>query len=136
MKTELDVLDTLCKFLNDNLDIPAVVDYPDTDNMKSSTMIYIEPEDAEYQPLTISSDLAILHATIYIIAKKDTPTNLLQKVFRHSDEVFTLIRQNQTLNGFVEFSNITAMEYYPAVEANKNIKAIELSLDLQWTKDW
>lgn len=136
MKCELDVLEQLTKVLNDGLDIEVVLDYPDTDNMPHSTMVYVEPENADYEPLTTSSDLAVLHATLYIMAKKEKATELLKKVFRYANSIFSLIRENQTLDGFIDFATITSLIYYPSVDVNTSIKAIELSLDLQWTKDW
>lgn len=136
MKTELDVLNQLRSFLEDNLDVPVLLDYPIPDNMPHSTTVYIEPEEAVYESLTMSSDMAVLHATIYILSKKDKSEELLKKVFKYSEQITTLIRENQTLNGFLDFSTINTLTYYPEVDVSKSVKAIELSLDLQWTKDW
>lgn len=136
MKSELDVLNQLQSFLEKNLDVPVLLDYPMPDNMPQSTVVYIEPEEAEYEALTMYSDVAVLHSTIYILAKKDKSEELLKRVFKYSEQIFTLIRENQTLDGFLDFAVVNTLTYYPEVEVNKSIKAIEISLDLQWTKDW
>ena len=147
MKTEMDVLnrlrDTIANYINDYVpedlfieDMQVVVDYPDTDNMPKGTMVYIEPENAEYSTLTMDSDLTVLNATLYILCKKEASNVLLQRVFKYASAISSLIRQHQSLDEYIDFTTINTLEFYPSVDASKTIKAIELSISLQWEKDW
>lgn len=147
MKTELDVLEQLKKVIEEQLngyivDKPLIdsnnvsIDYPDVDNMPRSTMFYIQPDMESLETASLTSDLAAMETTIYIIAKKDQQEKLIEKVFIYYTSLYLLLRQNQSLDNFVDFIEVYNMDYYPAVTAQKNTVAIEVSLRIQWEKDW
>lgn len=154
MKSELGILNKLQQIIatkiNDYLDedlentgeLPTLsienvkVDYPDTDTMPKSTMIYLEPDSENIETLTNQSDLASFSVTAYILVKRDLQENLLKKVFGYSTALYSLLKKDQSLDGYVDFINIEYMQFYPAVEANPNIKAIELTILINWSKDW
>ena len=41
-----------------------------------------------------------------------------------------------TLDGAVDFTDINDVTFYPAVEANPNVRGAELSLKIRYTKDY
>jgi hypothetical protein len=47
-----------------------------------------------------------------------------------------MLKNNQTLDGFIDFAKITDMDYYPAVSEIANITAIEVKLELLWSKEF
>lgn len=112
------------------------IDYPNTDNMPKSTMIYIEPENESIEVLSNQSDLASFNVTVYVLVKNDNSENLIKKVFGYSTAIYSLLKNNQTLDGVVDFITADNLIYYPAVEANAGIKAVELSVNIDWSKDW
>lgn len=152
MKTELQVLDCLkdliaadlANFLDtsgeaeqqsfgsDNIKI----DFPDVDKMKKSTMLFIQPDYESIEDLSMNSDIATLHTTLFIFCKAAPSEILIRRVFNYYTAFYTLLRSNQTLNGFIDFSKITDMDYYPAVAASSTTTAIEVKLQLQWAKQF
>jgi hypothetical protein len=157
MKTELEVLQQLQTFISTNLntyitnphdldeedlDIPditisnVVIDYPDTDNMKCETMFYIVPDIENFNNLTMSSDLAELDATIFILTKKDKQENLISKIFAYFSAFYQCIKADSSINSYVDNTNLSTMEFFPAVEGNKSIVGIEVHLQMQFTKDY
>lgn len=147
MKTEMDVLKQLKKVIEEQLngyivDFPLIgsdnveIDYPDVDNMRKTTMFYIQPDMEAIESVALTSDLAVMETTIYIITKKDLQEKLIEKVFNYYTCLYLLLRQNQSLDNFVDFIEVYSMDYYPAVTAQKNTVSIEVSLRIQWEKDW
>lgn len=152
MKSELQVLnqlkDVIAKQLNNYLhedeensgvldkisDRNIVVDFPDPDNMPCSTMFWIEPEVSDISDLTSLADLEQMTLSVYIMCKRAKSEVLIQKVFGYFTALFALIRNNMTLDEFVDFAKITTMEFYPAVDASKTIAAIEATMQIQWEK--
>ena len=154
MKTELQVLnqykDVIAKQLNNYLhedeensgildpidENNVVIDYPDPDNMRKSTMFFIQPETSEISDLTSIADLEEMTITTYIICKRDKSETLIKKVFGYFTSLFALVRDNTTLDGFVDFTKITTMEFYPAVDASKTVAAIEVTSLIQFEKPY
>ena len=150
MKTEMDVLRRLKETIETQLNNfitnesivgkidknNVVIDFPDVDNMPRNTMFYIEPESEQIENLTVCSDQAQMGATVYIMLKKDKHETLIEKVFEYFNYLYCLLRSNQDLDSFIDFLEITNMEYFPAVTASNTIVAIEATLALQWSKDF
>ena len=40
------------------------------------------------------------------------------------------------LEGTVDFSRVTNAEFYPAIDLNKNVQGAEVSVALEYTKDF
>ena len=152
MKTELQVLERLKdvistqlnKYLKEDkenfellelIDSDNVeIDFPDTDNFRKKTMFWVEPQTEDIEDLTTGSDLAQMQLSIYILCKRDKSENLVKKVFGYFTALFALIKDNQTLDEFVDFTKITTMEFYPAVTADRTIAGIEASVQIQYEK--
>ncbi|MBO4393408.1 MAG: hypothetical protein J5800_03605 [Spirochaetales bacterium] len=148
MRNELTILNALKTVvqtqLNDYLDenLPnlgernVAIDFPDTDQMPMKTMLYIQPNWANYEDLSTESDLSNFGITLFIVCKKDTQENLTRKIYGYFNALYSLIRANISLDGEVDFSSITDADFYPAVEGNRNIQAIEVSITVTYTKDF
>lgn len=151
MKTEMKVLDrlkdTIVSQLGDHFSITEeelegigdaniAIDFPDVDSMRKHSMFYIQPDYENIEDLSMSSDLAVMNATVFILCKGASTEKLIRRVFGYYTALYVLLRGNQTLNGFIDFVRVTDMDYYPAVTASATITAIEISVQLQWTKQF
>lgn len=148
MKTEMQVLERLAELIPEGLkehltdekvksDLSALnvrIDFPDTDNMRKDNMLYIVPEYENIEELTVSSDTAEFEVKVYILSKRGTSAELVRRVFDSYTAFYLFMRRDPTLNGFIDYSRITDMDYYPAVTASGTITAIEATLTLTWAK--
>ena len=152
MKTELQVLNQLKQVIatelnnylsedEDNHDLleeinadNVVIGFPDLDNMKKNTMFYITPDFEEITDLSMGTDFASMNSNLFIMCKGAKNEILIKKVFGYYTALYALIRDNQTLDNFVDFSRINDMDFYPAVTASTTMTAIEVSISIQWAK--
>lgn len=112
------------------------IDFPDVDSMRRPTMLYIQPDYGNLEPLGMHSDLATMRATVFILCKGASNAILVKRTFALYGAMYLLLRGDPTLGGFIEGSRITDMDYYPAVTASATVTAIEASIDLQWSKEF
>ena len=148
MKNELSVLlalqDVIANKLNDFLpqdfasisDKNVLIDFPNVDQMPMKNMFYIQPDYAEFEALTTSSDVSSFRVSVFILSKKDTKANLTILNYGYYNALCELLRSNMTLDGTVDFTDINDVTFYPAVEANPNVRGAELSLEIRYTKDY
>lgn len=148
MKTEMQVLERLAELIPEGLkehltdekvksDLSALnvrIDFPDIDNMRKDNMLYIVPEYENIEELTVSSDTADFEAKVYIISKRDKSEALVKRVFEIYTAFYLFMRSDPTLDGFIEYSRITDMDYFPSVTASQTMVAIEVTLTLTWAK--
>ncbi len=151
MKTEIQVLQKLKEIIASQLDThvdmseaespPSIreehicIDFPDVDRMRRNTMFFIQPDYEHLEQISMRSDLATMQVTVFILCKGASNAVLIQRVFSYYTACYLLIKRNPTFDGFIDFTQITDMDYYPAVTASKTMTAIEVSLALQWSKD-
>jgi hypothetical protein len=152
MKTEMQVLERLKAVIATSLialmepeaeiavkqfdETNVEIDYPDVDAMRRPTMLYIQPDYENLEPLGMHSDLATMRATVFILCKSAPNAILVKRVFALYSALYLLVRSDPTLGGFIEDARITDMDYYPTVTASSTITAIEASIDLQWSKEF
>ena len=148
MKNELSILNALKGVLqvqlNAHLDEGmdqigernVAVDFPDTDQMPMKTMVYIQPNWANYETLSTESDDSTFNMAVFIVCKKDSQENLTRKVYGYFNAMYQLLKTNWSLDGEVDFTAITDADFYPAVEGNRSIQAIEASVSVRYTKDY
>ena len=127
---EADDRELLEEITEDNV----VIGFPELDSMKKNTMFYITPDYEEIQDLSMGTDYASMNATVYIMCKGSKNETLIKKVFGFYTALYALIRDNQTLDNYVDFSKITSMDFYPAVTASTTMAAIETNVNLDWAK--
>lgn len=148
MRNELTILNALktviqtqlSSYLQENLgsigEHNVAIDFPDIDLMPMKTMLYIQPNWANYENLSTESDLSTFGIALFIVCKKDTQENLTKKTYGYFNALYELLRTNISLDGEVDFAGITDADFYPAVEGNKNVQAIEVSIAVTYTKDF
>lgn len=148
MTSELDIMtglhDVLIRDINDYTsnavegmdDKNIVIDFPDPDNMRKPTMIYIQPNYADYEPLTYSADQTSFTMSVFLVAKKASSTVLQDKLFALYDGLYRLLKTNNTLDSIVAWVGISNMEYYPQLTASDTVKGIEVSIQCVFEKDW
>lgn len=147
MKTEYNVLEQLRDYISEHLceyyddedyatEFGVEIDFPNTDNMKYKTMFFIEPESVTLEDLTQVTDLAQMTASVYIFCKRDSQENLIKRVFFYFNSFYKMVRSNDTLDNFVDFTKITSSEFYPAVEATGSITCIQAYIQFTWSKDF
>ena len=150
MKDEMTVIeglrDSIINGINDHLPESEVltpigednvlIDFPDTDKMPKSTMFYIQPNWADFENLTTESDSSVFNVAVFILCKRDKEVNLTKKIYGYFNALYSLLRRNTSLDGVVDFTEVTNSEFYPAVEANKSIQGVEVSVSLRYTKDF
>lgn len=148
MRNELTILNALktviqtqlSSYMQENLgsigERNVAIDFPDIDLMPMKTMLYIQPNWANYENLSTESDLSTFGIALFIVCKKDTQENLTKKTYGYFNALYELLRTNISLDGEVDFAGITDADFYPAVEGNKNVQAIEVSIAVTYTKDF
>ena len=114
----------------------VLIDFPDTDRMPKSTMFYIQPNWAEFENLSTESDSSVFSVAVFILCKRDKEVNLTKKIYGYFNALYSLLRRNISLDGTVDFTEVTNSEFYPAVEANRSIQGVEVSVSLRYTKDF
>lgn len=110
--------------------------FPDVDKMPVTTMFYIQPNWADYEPLTAMSDATDFNVAVFIICKKDTQSNLDEKIHEYFNALYDLLRNNISLDDMVDFVDVNNADFYPAVGANFNVKAVEVAITIRYTKDF
>ena len=152
MKTEMQVLQRLKELIASSLvalmepgegtavrqfdETNVEIDFPDVDGMRRPTMLYIQPDYENLEPLGMGSDLATMRATVFLLCKGAPNSILVRRTFALYNALYLLVRGDPTLGGFIEDARITDMDYYPAVTASATVTAIEASVDLQWSKEF
>ena len=148
MKNELTVMNSLLSEMQSNLNSyldseleplsseSMMIEFPDVDQMPKSTMIYIQPDYAEYEALATTNDQASFRMSVFVLCKRDKRENLTTKFFGYFNGVYALLRSNISLSGAVDFTDIVDVNFYPAVEGNLNVKGAEISVSCRYTKDF
>lgn len=150
MKTELDVLEALRETIMNGVgkysagdnslstltDKSVVIDYPEPEGMNTDTVFFITPDYENFSSLTLGSDSAEFSTKVTIMCKGAKYSTLLRRVFLAFNALYLLLRQNQTLSGFVDSITLESMDYYPTVTESKGVVAIETSLTVMWDKQF
>lgn len=114
----------------------VAIDFPDIDLMQMKNMLYIQPNWANYEGLSTESDASTFNVAVFIVCRKDKQENLTRKIYGYFNALYSLLRNNWSLDGEVDFTEITDADFYPAVEGNRNVQAIEASVSVRYTKDF
>lgn len=148
MINELKVLEQMVTViethLNEYLDetIPAIsegqvlLEFPDTDKMPFPVMFYVQPDYAEYEGQTTCADVTDFRLSVFVLCKRDTLANLTIKTYGYYNALYSLLRHNTSLDGFIDMTRINDTNFYPAVEGNPNVQGAEISVSAVFTKDF
>lgn len=110
--------------------------FPDVDNSKCPTMFWIVPSFGENEELSVGSDFTTLQITLFITSKRSAPCNLQKRVFGYLAALELLIWNYSDLEGDADFTDITSYDFYPAIEGNKNIAGMEVTVRVQYAKEF
>lgn len=113
-----------------------IIDFPSVDQMPKSTAIYLQQNFSDYETLTVNTDNASMHMSIFILCKKDKASVLQDKVNAIYDGIYKMLKTNPTLDGTITYTSIESFDYYPAVEANPSVKGAEISVNFLFEKEW
>jgi len=114
----------------------VALDFPDPDQMKDSKMLYIVPDYVNYEALATRNDQSEFRITVFVLCKRNTATNLATQVFAYSRALYQTVRKYKELGGIVDFTDVNSMDFYPAVDLNKSVQGMEISLTVRYTKDF
>ncbi len=146
--SELDIMKAMVSVISTELnshlaqDIPeitegqVVLDLPDPDKMPFSNMFYVLPDYAEYEEKTTESDRASFRLTVFILCKRDTGENLTEKSHGYYNALRDLLRTDTTLGALVDFTFVESATFYPAVDANPNVRGVEVSVRTTYELDF
>ena len=151
MKTEMMVMERLRDLIIQNLpdhfkaddgnadltpldEKSVTVDFPDVDNMRKDTCIFIQPDYENFEQMSLSCDQAVLNLTVTILTKGAKSEVLIRRVFGYFTAFCSLIHSDRGLEGFVDHTEVTDMDYYPAVTASKTMTAIEATVRIMWDR--
>lgn len=149
MTNELNVLKQLATViethLNEHLDKDhkivkgqVVIDFPDVDKMPFPTTIYVQPvfsEPLEDKSAT-TSDTVDFTMSIFVLCKRDTQSNLVEKSFLYYNAIYYLLRTNTSLDGYVGSTRVNDSNFYAAIEGNRNVSGSEISITSEFEKDF
>lgn len=148
MKNEYTVLQALATVIGNQIgqyidvELPTLtsdnvlIDFPNTDKMPKNSMIYVQPDFAEYQALATQNDQASFRVSVFVICKRDTQAELSLKYLSYFNALYELLRTNTDLDGAVDFVDIINTDFYPAIEGDFNVKGVEISVSVRYTKDF
>ena len=110
------------------------IDFPDTDSMRRDTCVFIQPDYENFEQMSLSCDQAVLNLTVIILTKGARSDVLIRRVFGYFTAFCSLIHSDRGLEGFVDHTEVTDMDYYPAVTASKTMTAIEATVRIMWDR--
>lgn len=147
MINELAITNQLIKVLQEHLNeylIEAfqitkdqvVMGAPDVDKAPFPVTIYVEPDYSQIDGSTTCSDSIDFRLTVWVICKRDTQMNLMEKQFVYYNSIYYLLRNNTTLDGFIPETKVIDADFDLAVEANPNVRGSDIQISISFEKDF
>lgn len=136
LNTYINALSTEAFPLDEIEDKNVVIDEVDTDRYLSEIMIYLIPEEYTYERNTFSSDNVVQRLNIFLFVRKDTSTNLINKLFKYNSALKSTIRDNPTFNALVDDCVLVSQFYYQGVEGTKDIKGMEYNINVSYQEEY
>ena len=148
MISELEIMERMVEVITEELNdhLPegldpiqegqVILDIPDTDQMPYPVMFYVFPDFAEYEESTTESDKATFRLTVFILCKRDSRYNLTVKTHGYYNALYDLLRTNTDLGALVDFTTVESATFYPAVDANRDIKGAEADVRTTYEIDF
>jgi len=147
MINELDVTKQLVKVIQEHLNecLPegyaitakqVILDFPDVDKMPYSTSIYVYPEYSENVESTTTSDEINFRLLIFVLCKRDTQSNLTEKSFAYYNSLYYLLRNNTTLDNYIQDTKVISVNFYPDIEGNPNVRGSKIEIITNFEKDF
>ena len=147
MMNELSIALQLISVLQNHLNEYLTKDYqinkdqvvmggPDVDKAPFPVTIYVEPNYSQMEGQGTTSDKIDFRLTVWVICKRDTQTNLTGKLFIYYNSIYYLLRNNTSLDGYIDKTDVLNAEFDLAVEANPNVRGADIQLSITFEKDF
>ena len=147
MKNELDVTNQLINVIQTHLNEYLIEKYliskdqvvmgaPDVDKAPFPVTIYVEPTYSQIEESTTCSDSIDFRITIWVLCKRDTQMNLMEKQFVYYNSIYYLLRNNTSLDGFIPETKVIDADFDLAVEANPNVRGSDIQISISFEKDF
>lgn len=114
----------------------VIFEWPEVEAMTADATVFINGNYAEYEELATINDVSTFTISVFLMVKRDTQSNLTTKMYTYFNAIYQSIRKSMDLNHTVDFSMITDADFFPAIEANKNVQGVEITLAVHYTKDF
>lgn len=114
----------------------VIFEWPEVEAMTADATVFINGNYAEYEELATINDVSTFTISVFLMVKRDTQSNLTTKMYTYFNGIYQAIRKSMDLNHTVDFSMITDADFFPAIEANKNVQGVEITLAVHYTKDF
>ena len=147
MINELDVTNQLINVIQTHLNEYLIEKYriskdqvvmgaPDVDKAPFPVTIYVEPTYSQIEESTTCSDSIDFRLTIWVLCKRDTQMNLMEKQFVYYNSIYYLLRNNTSLDGFIDETKVIDADFDLAVEANPNVRGSDIQVSISFEKDF
>ena len=143
MSKQYDALTALQTYLPAHMDAAPladliaaqfVIDFPNADNMKYATMVYIVPENESMEYSSLSTIRVSMNIKIYILLRSAPLATLMRNAYEYYAALVNAVNYDETLgDSFVEAA-ISGAEFYPAVAGLTNTAGIEVSATLAYDR--
>lgn len=114
----------------------VIMEWPDVDGMTGDVTVFLNGNYAEYEELATINDQSTFTVSLFLMVKRDKRTSLTEKMYRYFNGIYQALRKSMSLGGVVDFTMVTDADFYPAIEANKNVQGVEISCAVHYTKDF
>lgn len=114
----------------------VIMEWPDVDGMTGDVTVFLNGNYAEYEELATINDQSTFTVSLFLMVKRDKRTSLTEKMYRYFNGIYQALRKSMSLGGAVDFTMVTDADFYPAIEANKNVQGVEISCAVHYTKDF
>lgn len=114
----------------------VIQDFPDVDNSRKNTMFWIVPSYGENDELSVGSDFTTLQVSLFITSRRDKNCNLQKKVYGYFAALELLLWNHTNLHGEADFTDISSYDFYPAIDGDRNVAGIEVTIKIQYAKEY
>ena len=144
---ELDIMKQVVKVIQDHIeeflpeaysftDEQVILDFPDVDKMPYSVCIYVNPEYSEIEPNATDCDEVTFRLGVFVLCKRDTQSNLTEKYFTYYNALYYLLRKYTSLDGYVNETKVTDVDFYPNIEGNLNVRGSRIAIQTIFVRDF
>ena len=110
--------------------------FPNTDSQPTPTHFNIVPTYSENAELSVGTDLCTMNVSVFISCKRDKSINLQKMVNGYTSAFEIMLWNHQNLDGLTDICDVTSIDFYPAIDGDVNVSGAELSLSIQYTKEY
>jgi len=108
------------------------IEYPDVDRMPFDTMLFIVPDEEEFQYVTVNAMESSLDVKIYILLRKQVMAQMIPAAFDYLTALVSAVTDDETLGGAIQGAQVKSASFYPAIAGVSNAVGIEVSAMLNF----